>query len=151
DYGAPLCSCEASKCSKPSDHWSSAVRSKHTIRSLVLALVATPALAAELPVDCNHLMAWLTGNASHASLIKILRSRGNAVGLSPATESELRRAGASSELLAAIHQLPNVPGPHAPCSASLAKAATFAHRKQYEDAEDLLSRVIADDKDNGSL
>src|SRR5262249_2833046 len=131
--------------------WSSAVRSRSAICSLVLTLVAAPAFAVESAVDCDHLMAWLTGGASNASLIKILHSRGSGIQFSTVTETELRKAGASSELLIAIQGSSKVSVGHSSCSASLASAADLAHRKQNEDAEDVWARLIADNPNNGAL
>src|SRR5262249_5562257 len=110
-----------------------------------------PGFAAESQVDCDHMMAWLTGGASNASIIKMVHSRGSAVPLTPTTESELRKAGASSELLMAIQAGSKAVAGHSSCNASLAKAAELSRRKQYDDAEDILARLIADNPNDGAL
>jgi hypothetical protein len=115
------------------------LRSKFVISSLILAFVAVPAFASESPVDCDHLMAWLTGGASNAGIIKILHSRGSSLVLNSTTEVILRKAGSSSQLLSAIQKAANPSAQHSSCSAALVKAAELSHRKQYEDAEDTSS------------
>ena len=127
------------------------MRSKFILCSVIFAATVIPALAAEPPIDCNRLMAWMAGAASDSSLISMLQRHGSSIALGPASESELRTAGVSSEILTALHRLQLINGTHSPCSAALAKAAALVHHKQYEDADDIVSRLIADDPRNGSL
>ena len=127
------------------------MRSKFILCSLAVATFLSPALAAEAPVDCDHLMAWMAGSVSASSLIATVQNRGSAVSLTPASENELRTAGGSPELLITLHRVQPSTGVHSSCSATLAKAASLAHRKQYEDADDVLARLIDGDPHNGAL
>src|SRR5436305_1761621 len=96
-------------------------------------------------------MGWKAGGASSSSLISMLQRHGSAIALTPASESELRTAGVSSEILTALHRLQLGNGAHTPCSGPLAKAAALVRHKQYEDADDIVSRLIGDDPRNGAL
>jgi tetratricopeptide (TPR) repeat protein len=94
-------------------------------------------------------MAWAAGGVSNAKLTKIVQSRGSALTFSSAAEREFRSAGISPELLAILRSIKSAGGSN--CPASLAKAAALSHDKKYEEAGELLSRLLQDDPRNGSL
>src|SRR5215467_7486106 len=108
----------------------------HSKALIVLAVLAGSsrllAAAASAPVDCTHLMAWTLGGTPEKKITKILQARGSQIAVSPATERELRTAGATTELINAVRNSSST-GSSA-CPAELAKAGNLIRAKKYEEA-----------------
>ena len=125
---------------------------RRTLLVLVLNLVVAPfSGAASTPVDCAHLLGWLAGGASTYALTKVLESRGVGFFLTLVVKNQLAAAGVSRELFDLWKKFEHQVAQPGTCPASLAKAATDAHNKQFDTTEQTIATQLASDPQNATL
>jgi len=120
-----------------------------SLASAVLLFAAPAGFASGAPLDCTHLMAWKEAGVAESKLITAAKAQGIAFTLGPEADKDLKSSGASAELISQMHRL--VPAGSGVCPARLLRTAELLQKKQFDDAAETVSRLIADDLHNGSL
>ena len=123
---------------------------------LVLLSVPIQALADRedpRPLDCSHVMAWVTGGMTQPRIQRLAYERGLDFAINQKETVRLLKSGAEPGLvqnlrtakLAQSNRQPNS------CPAQLAWAGELVHQKKYEQAEPLIQKLIASDPNNSAL
>ena len=119
------------------------------VLGLILAVVPLSIAESAPPVNCAHLLAWLAADVPTYNLARTIGLRGSLLSLTPRIEAELRAAGATTELLDMLRRVH--PKNADACPASLAQAAADSRKKNFDDAEAIISGLLQDDPHNGAL
>src|ERR1051326_5289247 len=124
------------------------VRLKFGLLALLLSATTVSQASAD-PLDCTHLMAWTMAGVPQIKLVAAAKAHGLGFRLGPQTEKQLTSAGARNEFLIQLRRL--TPVADSSCPARLSRATVLLHDKQYDDAADVVNRLLANDQHNGSL
>jgi cytochrome c-type biogenesis protein CcmH/NrfG len=101
-------------------------------------------------IDCTQLLSWIAAGIPQQRIIRLVEERGIGFQLDLRTVRSLRTAGANSAFIRNLHGLrrDSVRGD---CPAELVQTDQFIHQHEYDQAEQILRRMLAADPQNPDL
>src|SRR5438105_10571337 len=105
------------------------------------------------PLDCTELTAWLAGGVSSHRLNQLVHARNIALTIDEAVANTLSTAGADPAFIQSLRTLPtSIPETGVTvCPAALSQAGDLIRRKQYDEAERILRKLVTEDPRSAAL
>jgi cytochrome c-type biogenesis protein CcmH/NrfG len=112
---------------------------------LLLAVCGVAETNPPKPVDCSQLLTWMVGGIPGQRVLRLVRERGVAFRMNEDVTSAFSRAGATPDFIRELQKTYGTDSEAAAsntCPAELTHAATFVAQQRYDEAEEIVRKLL---------